>query len=383
MDRQAIGAGSTNTVNEMGIFTNFCAGVHEGTLPASRVEAILVNVPQQAAHAAAIRATSRMLAKAQPRYDMLDSGGYQFLRMEEKGGRVEFNPAGPLVYLPDRINLTPQHVIQAAMKLRTRIVTALDLPVPKISNPVIQDQEFMKKLGINLVFMTETSRLRSRYCPEIELFIPIQCYTLEQFGYIERQLVHLEFDGLSLPTRNLDPAGIALYLVKFYQMGVRKVHLLSVSNFTGIALAAYFARHVFDWCSVDATTWNKDAQYQDYRHPQDLSKISVRDDAIIQVKQLPCDCPWCSIRDFTKVQLLPHTAKTNFLRHHNYYAIQKLGHELYTRSEDFDSYIQHLRERNRRQAKKVEKLIEALTIVHYRKDESIETLRKLLGDGRL
>jgi len=383
VDWQPIGADSTNTVNEMGIFTNFCAGVCEGILPASHVEAILVNVPQQAAHEAAIRATSRMLAKAQPQYDMLDSGGYQFLRMEEKGGGVEFNPAGPLVYLPDRINLTPQHVIQAAMKLRPRIVTALDLPVPKISNPVIQDQEFMKKLGINLVFMTETSRLRSRYCPEIELFIPIQCYTLEQFGYIEKQLVHLEFDGLSLPTRNLEPAGIALYLVKFYQMGIRKVHLLSVSNFTGIALATYFARHVFDWCSVDATTWNKNAQHQDYLHPQDLSKISVRDDAVFKVKQLPCDCPWCSIMDFTKVQLLPQTAKTNFLRHHNFYAIQQLGHELYARSTNFNAYIQHLRERNQRQARKVKKLIEALTIVHRRKDEPIETLRKLLGGGRI
>lgn len=367
----------------MGIFTNFCAGVHEGILPASHVEAILVNVPQQAAHEAAIRATSRMLAKAQPQYDMLDSGGYQFLRMEEKGGRVEFNPAGPLVYLPDWINLTPQHVIQAAMKLRPRIVTALDLPVPKISNPVIQDQEFMKKLGINLVFMTETSRLRNRYCPEIELFIPVQCYTLEQFGYIERQLVHLEYDGLSLPTRNLDPAGIALFLLKFYQMGVRKVHLLSVSNFTGIALATYFARHVFDWCSVDATTWNIDAQHHDYRRPQDLSKISVRNDAVFQVKQLPCDCPWCSISDFTKIQLLPQTAKTNFLRHHNFYAIQRLGRELYARSVNFNSFIQHLRQRNQKQARKVQKLIEALTIVHYRRDEPIEILRKELGGGKL
>ena len=38
-------------------------------------------------------------------------------------------------------------------------------------------------------------------------------------------------------------------------MGVHKVHLLSVSNFAGVALATFFAGHVFDWCSVDATTW--------------------------------------------------------------------------------------------------------------------------------
>lgn len=367
----------------MGIFVNYCAGVQEGILPASRVEAILVNVPQQAAHMAAVRATSRMLEKANTRHCMLDSGGYQLLRMELKGGQVDLDPTTPLVYLKDRINLTPQHVIDAARKLRPSIVTALDMPVPKISNPIKQDMEFKKKLGINLVCMTETARLRRRYCPEIELFIPVQCYTLEQFGYIERHLVDLEYNGLSLPTRNLDPGGIALFLLKFYKMGVRKVHLLSVSNFTGLALAAYFARHVFDWCSVDATTWRLTAQYQEYLHPRDLSKTILRNNAVIQPRQLPCRCPWCSTKDFAQIQLLSVKDKTGFLRQHNFHVIQELGCEFYARSANFDSYIQHLRERNQRQARKVRKLIEALSVVHYRKNEPIETLRQVLGGGKL
>jgi len=60
-----------------------------------------------------------------------------------------------------------------------------------------------------------------------------------------------------------------------------------------------------------------------------------------------------------------------------------LGRELYARSANFDSYIQHLRERNQRQARKVRKLIEALSVVHYRKNEPIETLRQVLGGGKL
>jgi hypothetical protein len=243
--------------------------------------------------------------------------------------------------------------------------------------------EFKKKLGINLVCMTETARLRRRYCPEIELFIPVQCYTLEQFGYIERHLVDLEYNGLSLPTRNLDPGGIALFLLKFYKMGIRKVHLLSVSNFTGLALAAYFARHVFDWCSVDATTWRLTAQYQEYLHPRDLSKTILRNNAVIQPRQLPCRCPWCSTKDFAQIQLLSVKDKTGFLRQHNFHVIQELGCEFYARSANFDSYIQHLRERNQRQARKVRKLIEALSVVHYRKNEPIETLRQVLGGGKL
>jgi len=367
----------------VGIFINYCAGVQEGILPAPHVDAILVNVPQQAAHAAAVKVTSRMLEKAKTRHCMLDSGGYQLLRMELNGGLVDLDPTMPLVYLKDRINLTPQHVIAAARKLRPGIVTALDMPVPKISNPIKQDLEFKRKLGINLVYMTETARLRRRYCPEIELFIPIQCYTLEQFDYIEKQLAHLEFDGLSLPTRNLDPGGIALFLLKFYQMGVRKVHLLSVSNFTGIALAAYFARHVFDWCSVDATTWRLTAQYQEYLHPQDLSKTILRNNAVIRPRELPCGCQWCSNMDFAQLQLLSVKDKTGILRQHNYHVIQELGRDLYARSAHFNSFIHHLRVTNRRQDRKVRKLIDALTIVHYRKDEPIETLRQVLGGGRL
>jgi len=123
----------------VGIFINYCAGVQEGILPAPHVDAILVNVPQQAAHAAAVKVTSRMLEKAKTRHCMLDSGGYQLLRMELNGGLVDLDPTMPLVYLKDRINLTPQHVIAAARKLRPGIVTALDMPVPKISNPIKQD----------------------------------------------------------------------------------------------------------------------------------------------------------------------------------------------------------------------------------------------------
>lgn len=368
----------------MGTFTNYCAGVHRGILPAARVDAVLVNVPQQAAHAAAVRATSRMFQEAQTRHSMLDSGGYQFLRIEEKGGRVEFNPAEALVYLPDYINIAPQHVIQAAMNLRPHIVTALDFPVPKISNPAIQNQEFMKKLGINLVFMTETSRLRSKYCPEIELFIPVQCYTLEQFGYIEKQLSDLEYGGLSLPTRNLDPAGIALYLLKFYKMGVRKVHLLSVSNFTGIALATYFAKHVFDWCSVDATTWRLEAQYGNYLHPVDMRKVSVRDDAVLTGDEaLPCDCPRCFGTSLRQLMQLTRTEKTAFLRNHNYHVIQNIGRELYNIAGDFEAFVEHLTARDRRRSRKIQKLIDALNIVQTRRDDSMDTLRQILGGGKL
>jgi queuine/archaeosine tRNA-ribosyltransferase len=368
----------------MGILVNFCAGVSEDVLPSNRVEAILANVPQNAASEKAISDTRSMLESARVRFFMLDSGGFQLLDRELKGGTIDCDPSRPLVYNPNEINLAPCHVAASGQKLRPDILTSLDLPVLKIEGQKQQQVEFMKKLGFNLVWMTETARLRRQLCPDTELFIPVQCYDLDQFGYLERHLSSLEYDGLSLPTRNLDPAGIALFLLKFYKMGIRKVHLLSVSNFSGIALAAYFARHLFDWFSIDATTWRKVSEYQDYLHPMDLKRISVSSNEVFDERRpLPCICPWCSRTTFTQIKHLPYTDKTEFLRCHNYFVIESLGRDLYARSAHFNSYIQHLRERNQRQARKVGKLIEALTIVHHRRDEPIEILSKVLGGGKL
>jgi len=348
------------------------------------MEAILINVPRDAGTVANIRKSLKMLAAARTKHSMMDSGGYQRLTNELKGGISTADPSKPLICRKREMNLAPIHVIQTAVKVQPGIVTALDAPVLKVSSPEKQRREFETKLPLNLRWMRETARLRSKYCPSIELFIPIQCYDLNQFSFIEPTLSDLNYDGLSLPTRNLDAAGISLFLLKFYQIGVRKVHLLSVSNFTGIALAAYFAQHVFDWCSVDATTWRIDSQHHIYRRPQDLFKISVREDASFDEGQaLHCDCPWCSRTSFTWIKHLPGPEKTAFLRHHNYYAIQQLGRDLYARSANFNSFIQNLRERNPRQARLVRGLIEALTIVHYRKDEPIETLRKILGKGKI
>lgn len=368
----------------MGIFVNYCAGVHEGILPSKTVNEILINVPQNATNDNVIRKTLKMLVAARTKDILMDSGGYQLFTNELKGGYSASDPAKPLIYKTRLMNLAPIHVIQATVLIQPQIVTALDAPVLKLSDPVAQRREFEKKLPINLRWMRETARLRSKYCPNVQLFVPIQCYDLDQFGCIEPTLIDLNYDGLSLPTRNLDPAGISLFLLKFYQMDVPKVHLLSVSNFTGIALATFFARQVFDWCSVDATTWRQEAQYGNYLHPQDMAKISVRDGAVFNEEvRLPCNCPWCSRTSFTEIKNLPLSDKTAFLRQHNYQVIQKLGRELYDIAGDFDAFVEHLRRRNIRQARKIQKLIDALTIVNTRRDDSMDTLRRILGGGKL
>ena len=366
----------------MGTFVNYCAGVSREIQPAQSVEAILINVPQNAFSNAAVRETLKMFKCADTVHTMVDSGGYQNLQVMLNGGIVECDRSKPMICSRYRSNIAPEHIIEANMKIRPEIMTSLDLPIPRVSDPYQQYSEFIKKLGPNLVWMRETSLLRQRYCPEIELFIPIQCYDLSQFtAYIEKPLMDLHFDGLSLPTRNLGSGGIALFLLKFYQMGVRKVHLLSVSNLTGLALAAYFARHVFDWCSVDATTWRLKADKLTYMDPFDFHAISVGQGAVFQEGESPvCDCPWCAGYTFTGIKNIPLTDRTSLLRSHNYYVIQKAGKEFYEHSGDLVDLERCLMRRvtTSLKKKKVNRLIQALSIATYMRDADIKVLEGLL-----
>ncbi len=368
----------------MGIFVNYCAGVSLPIAPAPNVNAILVNVPQNAFSEIAIRSTLEMFSCLNAFYTMLDSGGFQALVKELMGGIINYDRTKPLICNKNELNISPAHVIAANMKLKPHIMTSLDLPVPKISDPYQQYQHFLMKLGPNLVWMRETALLRQKYCPEIELFIPIQCYTLKQFtDYIERPLMELPFDGVSLPTRNLGSGGITLFLLKFYQLGIRKVHLLSVSNLTGLALAAYFARHIFDWCSVDATSWRLSADKLVYMDPFDFHKIDIGRYSSFREGERPvCDCPWCSGTGYTfsGIKNIPQTDRIAFLRSHNYHVVQKAGQEFYDNSTDLLTLERCLKRRVSAplRIKKVDRLIKALSIATYMRDADIKVLEGLL-----
>ena len=362
----------------MGVFVNYCAGVSQPILPAQHIEAILINVPQDAYSDIVVRKALEMIEYASTEHVMVDSGGYQNLKVELNNGIISCDRTRPIICTKNEINLSPEHVIEANMKLRPQIMTSLDLPVPKVSDPYQQYVHFMKKLGPNLVWMRETAELRQKYCSGIELFVPIQCYTLDQFEtHIEKPLLELQYDGLSLPTRNLESGGITLFLLKFYQMGVRKVHLLSVSNLTGLALAAYFAKHIFDWCSADATTWRLESDKKIYKDPLDLHPIDVTEKAIFAEGERPyCDCPWCAGYTFTGIKNIPPTDRTSLLRCHNFYVIQKAGKEFYENSGDLVTLERCLRRRSN--SRKIGPLIQALSIATHLRDLDIRVLEGML-----
>jgi hypothetical protein len=81
----------------MGRLVNFCAGTNLHVLPGRYVDAILINVPDNASSDAAIKNTKRMLKSAKTRFTMLDSGGYQLHKGERDSKKISFDKTRPVI----------------------------------------------------------------------------------------------------------------------------------------------------------------------------------------------------------------------------------------------------------------------------------------------
>lgn len=357
----------------------FCAGANEELLPAEQVDALLVNTPQDLRNEVALAKTRRLIATAGATYVMQDSGGFQFYTVEQDGGIIRFDPRQPLICRqPQEINLSVSHIVDAAMKLKPTVLTGLDWPVNKLTGKFERDAEFMKKFGYNIKWIQEMVDLRAKLCPEILLYLPAQFYDLEQFHFYEIYLRNLAYDGISLPTRNLTSEAIILLLIKFYTMGVRRVHLLSVSNLAGIAIACYFARNYFISCTTDATTWRKSAQFGTYLDPQSLKRKIFDPTRNFRLGSI-CRCPWCSYRTYFDFLDTPQTQQTYFLRCHNYFVITEAGKDLWEHSQSAHEMARCLTVRVGTKDKNINQLIQALTTIEIARGNEISIVKDLLN----
>lgn len=330
----------------MGRLVNFCAGATRDVLPAHRVPALLLSVPEYASTAAQIKTSRELLNAAGARERILDSGGYSLWKAEGKGIYPTHDESRPVAFTDKEANIAPRHVVEAAVHLKPTIMMALDFPIQTLSDPAEQQREFLRKLGYNATWARETARQRQQLCPDVQLFLPIQCYNLRQFDQFIDLLGDVTFDGLSMPIRNLGLGEIALFLMRFHQLGVRRVHILGSTGLGIMSLAAYFAWHFFDWVSIDATSWRKKAEYSDYLNPLDLSVEHLPDLASVDDRiQMDCPCPWCRSRTFTNIKNLPYREKYDFLSCHNWWVTEQVGKELYDHSGDVIELEQFLRPR--------------------------------------
>lgn len=362
----------------MGRLVNFCAGTDLQVLPARHVDALLINVADNACSNSAINSTRRMLTGAKSSFVMLDSGGFQVHTAELNSKKISFDENGPVICNETEINLTPVHVMRAAATLKPDIVVGLDFPIKKVSEPSERKLEFMRKLGFNVIWAIECSELRKKLCPDIQYFVPVQCYDLDQFDQFISMIEGIEYDGFSMPIRNLSNKEIILFMVRFYQMGIRQVHILGTSKLFAIAIAAYMARHLFDWVSFDATTWRKWADHSIYMNPYNLLQERIAQNVKIDENiPMDCECPFCSGKTFTFIKNLPETDRTAFLRGHNWWVLEKAARDLYQNSGNVIELERCLRARGAK-LEDIDELCKALSLADSLKNGAIRILQELL-----
>ena len=361
----------------MGRLVNCCAGVEMPILPSNRVNAILLNVPANASSKAAIKSAKQMLKLAGTTVVVLDSGGFQLHEADRLGKTIYFDPYKDLICDATRINIAPLHVVQGAAALRPNFFIGLDFPIRKGLEAWKKPVEFMKKLGFNVIWARECSALRLRLCPDIQFFLPVQCYDLDQFDQFLGLIPDVLFDGLSMPVRNLSDTDIIIFLMRFHQMGTRQVHILGTSAITAIAIAAYMARHYFDWVSFDARTWSIWAENFLYMNPLNLKQDRITSNVKINENlHMDCPCPFCRGKTYTFIKNMPGTDRTAFLRCHNWWVIEKAARDLYQASRNLIDLERCLRARSV-DRRKVDELCRALSMADALKSEDIRTIQRL------
>jgi queuine/archaeosine tRNA-ribosyltransferase len=362
----------------MGRHVNFLAGAELNVSPARHINAVLLNVLDDASSDSAINSTNRMLEFLRPTVVMMDSGGYQVHKGELDGKKITFDKNRLLIRNEYEVNITPVHVMKAAAIIRPDILVGLDFPIKK-ADLSDQKMEFMRKLGFNVVWTKECFNLWKKLCPDVQFFVPIQCYDLNQLNLFISMITGVEYNGFSMPVRNLADKGIILFMVRFYQMGVRQVHILGTSKISVIAITAYMARHFFDWVSFDATTWRLWAEKSLYMNPYNLLQSRIAPDVKIDPSILmDCECPFCRGKTFTFIKNLPDTDRTAFLRGHNWWVIEKATQDLYQNAGNVIALERCLRARGVK-SRVVDDLCNALSLADSLKDSDIRVLQGLFG----
>ena len=305
----------------MGKLTYFGAGLQKSIYPRMKIQGVLISSATEGKTERSILYRLKMYEKINYQHMILDSGGYQLIAAEQKGN---LKKSAIMEWL------TPEHVMTAAAKFNPDIVMALDYPILSFSDPIKQAQEFEKKIITNLRWNRECIELKSSYCPEVELFLPVQAYNTKQMDFFFTKLESTDFDGVSLPTRNASPSQLIQQLLLLHNRGIRKIHLLGTSTFTNIIISAFLARNYFDWVSLDSTTWRQQAMYGLYLHPENLRPIKLKPNK--KYPEINCSCPWCQYQNLYDLTNLPVTDCSFFLANHNYFVIEDICHQAFSHS---------------------------------------------------
>jgi len=141
------------------------------------------------------------------------------------------------------------------------------------------------------------------------------------------------------------------------------------------------ARHVFEWVSLDASTWREAADNAGFLNPFDLSRENLASTVIANPETVnDCPCPYCKDISFVQMVNMPFLQRVYLLRQHNWWVLQKAFRDLYEHSASIIQLENFLRIRSKHPAK-VEELIDILSHVDLMKDFDIGLLQDFVGIG--
>jgi hypothetical protein len=366
----------------MGQLIYFNAGANAINLPTSPIDGLLINVLDHGSTPAKIKAAKKMLRQANAPYLIFDSSGFQLRDAEKKGKVITFDPSLPVKNTGKALNISPQQVMEAAVPHQADIVIGLDWPIRKKKTDIQKQLEFYKKLKFNVPWAFESFAWKNALIPEAQYFQPLQCYNLDQLDIFLNKIRGVHFDGISMPTRTLRPAELALFLVDFYRRGITRVHLLGTASLSDIVLCVYAAWNLFEWVSLDSTTWRLVADKMIFLNPLDLSRIDLPTSVHVPATALNlCPCPFCGGRSFQSIQKIsPRRNKRQMLREHNWLAIANLVNGLYANGYTIPNLEKELRFRCRNQSL-IDSLINILSVVDALKDSDISLLQTVLASN--
>ena len=353
------------------------AGTKITLLPGDSVGGILANVPDDCVSDSDINYAKQMFKKGKK--NILDCGGFTIFTYERDKKEFISDPSQPIIKKDRFLNLAPIHVIQAALFLKPYIVMALDYPINFADGPAGKDLEFTKKLGFQIKWAWECAELKEKYCLESMLFLPVQAFNINQFKWYWKHVKNINPDGLSLPVRHLTLKEVALFLIYFYKIGIKRVHLLGSTQPLLIVLSAYLAYHFFEWISLDSTTWQQSSRNKKYMNPHDLSVEYFGNTLVDADIQNDCPCIYCQGKSFLDLNDLEDTEKTYAFGWHNIKATENFGKQVFNHCENVQVLRAYLnRKLQPKQSDEVEQLCQILTVFETFTDLSIENIFDLI-----
>jgi len=385
----------------MGEFINVSSGLNLQNMPRTdRIQALLLNGPAVGESEQSILNASVLVDETNADYFYLDSGGYEIFKAIESGRGIHFDRSNPRVYIEGVLNITPRHLYEIAKRLFPSVFISLDYPIPNCENVGRQELNYMLTMGFNIKCAREMAYYIERYRNETgesaKFYIALQCYNLTQINDYLRNLENINYEGISIPKRVHTPTSLALFMFhiyrKFRNAKLPDIHLLGSTSFEYLAILAYYARNIFDYVSVDATSWAYYARMMLYVYPFDLRSMSIGDDASLESFEfMRCACPHCStFESINDLKVQDAMYRKRMLYGHNWWVINEAMRHYYDHAETAktlnDYLLSVIDRRHGHREKAVGEIYRCLTIIEAMRDnidndKMIGTFSQMLAEN--